>query len=209
MMLKTGVVVVLMMAGPGALYAQGVPCPEAKNLPQLTIRSLQEPSVPVVDKWQVFLDDVVLSDAQVAELAGVDRYIDLTRYDMSVRGKRVFWSLVTSALGVASSSTGWVLFGKNELSRTTTLSIAVGGILVGVAGVLFAMETINDSLEPHLAPTPIHRISRPEMRELVAKVNHGIYRRICAASEQIRLLHELGAFQLVPALIPPAVLAAE
>jgi hypothetical protein len=209
MMLKTGVVVVLMMAGPGALYAQTIPCPEAKNLPQLTIRGMEESAVPVVDNWQVFLDDVVLSDAQVAEFSGVDHYIDLTRREMSVRGKRVFWSLVASALGVASSSTGWVLFGQNELPRATTLSIAVGGVLVGVAGVLFAMETVNDSLEAHLAPTPVHRISRPEMRGLVAKVNHGIYRRICAASEQIRALHQPGAFQLVPALKPPQVLAAD
>ncbi len=208
-MLKTGVVVVLLVLGPGALYAQTIPCPEAKNLPQLTIRGLETSTLPVVDKWQVFLDDVVLSDAQVAELAGVDKYIDMTRYDMGVRGKRVFWALVTSALGVASSSTGWVLFGQNELSRTTTISVAVGGILVGVAGVLFAMETINHSLEPYLAPTPTHRISRSEMRGLVAKVNHGIYRRICAASEQIRALHQPGAFQLVPALEPPQVLAAD
>lgn len=158
-------------------------CPAAKDLPQLFIDNIENPAVPVHDKWQVFWGDIPLSDAQVATLAGRDPLIDKTREEMKDRATWVFLGLATAAAGAAVSSVGWVLYGQDELSQGITLPMAAGGLLVGILGVLITTDSIQKPLEPHLAPTPKHRLSRVQMRELVAQINNRLHRDICAAAE--------------------------
>lgn len=193
---------VFSLGAPSSGMAQTVPCPAAKSIPQLTIDSIENPMVPVLEKWQVFLEGVPLSDIQVAQLANDEKMIELANRRMSRRGKWVFWSLASATVGIGISATGWVLFGKNELSRGVTLSMALGGVLVGVGSVLLATEAIQMSLEPYVAPSPTHSISRSEMRELVARINHRFYKQVCSASQDI-LNQTLGR----PALLssPPTV----
>ena len=54
-------------------------------------------------------------------------------------------------------------------------------MVVGVLGTLFVTETIQDSLEPHLAPTPKHRLTRLELQNLVSIINADLYREMCDA----------------------------
>ena len=81
-----------------------VPCPAAKDLPQLAISKIEDPAVPVIDHWQVFWDDVPLSDAQVALLAKDEALIEMTREEMEDRGTWVYIGLGTAAAGTAVSS---------------------------------------------------------------------------------------------------------
>jgi len=158
------------------------PCPAAKDLPQLSIDNIRKPAVPVVDAWQIFWGDVPLSDAQLAMLAKRDPLIDITREEMKDRGMWVYIGLGTAAIGTAVSSVGWVLYGQNEVDSEITLPLAIGGLVVGLGGVLATSEWIQTPLEPHLAPTPRHRLTRDEARILVESVNRRLYRDICAAA---------------------------
>tara|TARA_Y100001934_G_scaffold274990_1_gene368488 strand:+ start:218 stop:700 length:483 start_codon:yes stop_codon:yes gene_type:complete len=141
--------------------------------------------IPLNDRWQVLLDDVPLSDIQVAQLAGDTLALEKLNAPMENRGQWVFWSLVTATAGIGVSATGFVLFGQNELSSGITLSMALGGVLVGLGGVLLATEAIQASLRPYLAPPQKHRLSRAKMRQLVFQINHRFYREVCSASAQI------------------------
>jgi hypothetical protein len=159
-------------------------CPAAKNLPQLTIDQVHDSVVPVTDTWQVFWGGVPLSDAQVAQLGGDDVLIDRTRVEMEDRGTWVFVGMGVAAAGTAVSSTGWVLYGQNEISQGITIPMAAGGILLGILGVLIVTESIQTPLEPHLAPSPVHRLTRDEIRDLVARINTRLYHDICRAAEE-------------------------
>jgi hypothetical protein len=181
-------VVALLAAGltAPARGAEFRPCPAASRLPTLTIDEIQDPALPVDDTWQVFWAQVPISDAQLALLALEDPLIDRTREEMSSRGTFVFGGMLTAAAGTAVSSVGWALLGgaaNNKLPQTTTLSLALGGLVVGLAGVLLTADFIQTPLEPHLAPTPVHRLSRDEARRLVARVNQRFYQEICAAAQ--------------------------
>jgi hypothetical protein len=156
-------------------------CPESRRLPQLQIDDIRDPVMPVVDTWQVFWRGVAISDLQLAQLAEDDVLTEKLREPMENRGAWVYVGLVVAAAGAAASSTGWVLYGQNNVPRTAALSLSIGGLLLGLAGVLTMTESIQTPLEPHLAPTPRHRISRELARTLVATVNHRLYSEICAA----------------------------
>jgi hypothetical protein len=178
-------VVLSLWAAPGGA-AEFRPCPAASRLPTLTIDEVQDPAVPVTETWQVFWAQVPISDAQLALLALEDPLIDRTREEMTSRGAFVFGGMLTAAAGAAVSSAGWALLGgasNNKLPQTTTLSLALGGLLVGLVGVLVTSDFIQTPLEPHLAPTPVHRLSRDEARRLVARVNRRFYEEICAAAQ--------------------------
>jgi hypothetical protein len=168
-----------------AAMAQGV-CPTAEELPLLTIDRIEDPAVPVVDKWQVMFSGVPLSDAQIAALGRDDPLIDVTRAEMERRGTWVYIGMATAAAGTALSSVGWLLFGQNDGSvpEALSLTMAVGGILIGGAGTLLVTESIQSPLEPHLAPTPRHRLTRDQVRLLVARTNQRFYSSICRAVEQ-------------------------
>lgn len=159
-------------------------CPAAKLLPTLTIDQIQDPAVPVDDRWQIFWDNVPISDAQLAQLSGEDPIIDMTREEMELRGPMVYLGLLVGATGAAVSSVGWLLLGgieQNKVAQTTSLTLALGGMAANVLGMLIMTDAIQRPLEPHLAPTPRHRISRSEVRRLVAQVNRRLYEQICAA----------------------------
>jgi hypothetical protein len=162
------------------------PCPAARDLPQLMIDNVRDPVIPVIDDWQVFWGDVPLSDAQVAKLSGEDLMIDRTTEEMASRGQWVYISVGLAAGGSALSSIGWVLYGQNNLSQNVTLPMAAGGLVLGVLGLLAVTESVQTPLEPHLAPTPKHRISREEMRRLVTQINKKLFKDICAAAEAAR-----------------------
>ncbi len=158
-------------------------CPAAQYLPQLTIDTIRDPAVPVVDSWQIFWEDVPLSDAQLAMLARDDTLIDKTRDEMQSRGVFVYLGTILAASGTALSSAGWILYGRDDLSQGVTLPLALGGVLIGMAGLITVTRSIQQPLEPHLAPTPEHRLSRAEARALVARVNQRLYQEICEAAD--------------------------
>ena len=84
-----------------------------------------------------------------------------------------------AAAGTAVSSAGWVLYGQNELSQGITVPMAAGGLLLGMLGVLMVTESIQRPLEPLVAPTPSHRLTRDEIRALVEQINTRIVADIC------------------------------
>jgi hypothetical protein len=169
-------------------------CPNAQYLPQLTISEVQNPAVPVVDRWQVLFRDVPISDAQLAALAHDDPMIDLTREEMDGRGSWVYLGLATAALGAIVSSVGWYLYGANEsrpandrLPIGLTLAMGLGGVVVGAGGTIMVTEAVQRPLEPHVAPTPIHRLTRDQVRALVTAVNEQLYREICEAADDAKV----------------------
>jgi hypothetical protein len=181
--LLTFALVALVPAGSWAQAAGGQRCPAAQYLPQLTIDTIHEPAVPVLDTWQILWGDVPLSDSQLAMLAHDDVFIDRTRAEMQSRGVWVYLGTILAATGTALSSAGWVLYGQDELSQSVTLSIAMGGVLLGALGLVTVTQFVQTPLEPHLAPVPEHRLTRDEARDLVARVNRQLYREICEAAE--------------------------
>jgi len=160
-------------------------CPAARSLPQLAIDKIEDPAIPVVDNWQILLGDVPLSDAQLAALAKDDTAIDLTRVEMTTRGTWVYLGMLTAAAGAAVSCLGWLFFGQRSHSDGLSLPLALGGMAVGGGGVLLVTESIQTPLEPHLAPTPRHRLSREEARRLVTIVNQRLFEDICKASDEV------------------------
>ena len=159
-------------------------CPAAQSLPQLTIDKIQDPALPVVDQWQVFWGTMPLSDYQLAELGGVDTLIDRTRAEINSRGTWVYVGTLLAAAGTGLSSLGWVLFGQDKQPRTVSLPLALGGVALGALGLITITESVQTPLEPLIAPTPVHRLSREEVRALITQVNQRLYRDICKASDE-------------------------
>lgn len=172
--------IALMVAHPGMAAAMPM-CPAHKDLPLLTIDEITNSAVPVYDRWQVLWNGVSLSDAQVATLSGDGFLIDRTHEEMEDRGLWVYTGLATAGVGVAMSATGWTMLGRQTQSNEVSLGIAIGGLLVSVLGVLLVTETIQRRVEPHMAPTPRHRITREEMQIVVKNINNTLYGQICGA----------------------------
>ncbi|MBN1959462.1 MAG: hypothetical protein JW841_00830 [Deltaproteobacteria bacterium] len=165
-------------------------CPAAQNLPQLTIDKIHDPAIPVIDEWQVFWGNMPLSDYQLAELAEHDVLIDRTRAEIKARGTWVYVGTVMASLGTAISSFGWILYGQDKQPQTVSLPMALGGIALGALGLITITEYVQTPLEPLTAPTPVHRLTRDEVRMLVSQINHRLYRDICKASLETRLPEE-------------------
>lgn len=145
----------------------------------MTVDDVVETNVPIYDRWQIVWGDVPISDAQLADLAGDDLLLDRLGAGMRTRGNRVYFGMILGAAGTAVSSTGWVLYGQNQLSQGITLPLALGGLGLGVAGVLLVTETIQRADEPYMSPTPRHRIDRAQARRLVTVVNDRLFGDIC------------------------------
>ena len=156
-------------------------CPAHKDLPLLTIDHITESAVPVYDNWQVMWNGVPMSDAQVAELSGVGPMIDRTRAEIDRRGFWVYMGLIGAAVGAAVSGAGWMLQGRKSAEPEVTLTMGLGGLALTFGGFLMVSDTIQSSFEPHVAPTPRHRITRDEMQGLVAAINNTLYGQICGA----------------------------
>jgi hypothetical protein len=173
---------------PAPAIADGTeaPCPEARALPRLTLDKVVDPAVPVVDSWQVLWSGVPLSDYQVAALGADDALVARTRDEVSNRGQWIYIGTLMAAAGTAVSSLGWVLYGRGEVQQQVTLPLAIGGILLGAAGLLTITENIQRPLEPLLAPTPEHRMTRDELRAIVARVNQKLYVDVCKAAAVTR-----------------------
>ena len=165
---------------PGMAIAMPM-CPAHKDLPLLTIDEITDSAVPVYDRWQVMWNGVALSDAQVAQLSGEGLLIDRTHEEMADRGLWVYTGLATAGLGVGMSATGWTMLGRGSASDNVTMGIAIGGILLSVVGVLVMTENIQRRVEPHVAPTPKHRLTREEMQVVVKNINNTLYGQICGA----------------------------
>lgn len=163
----------------GSWIGQRAPCEPPPSLPRLRVVDAYPSPLPLEDLWQVTWGDIALSDAQLARLARDPALIALTSEEMESRGTWVYIGMGVAAAGAAISSTGWVLYGQNQISQEVTIPIAVGGLLVGVLGVLLVSESIQSPLEPHLAPTPKHRITRPQAEALVQQVNARLYADLC------------------------------
>ena len=168
---------------PGALYAKPNLCPEARYLPQFTINVNTKSDLALYDSWQIFYDGTPISDIQLTDFAKHDSAKEKASKDLNSRGQNVFFGMLSGALGTAISSMGWVLYGQDQVSSTLSLSMALSGIVLSLAGTIFVSESIQVPLEPYLAPTPRHRITREEARNLVFRANKGLNDRICNAAK--------------------------
>jgi hypothetical protein len=173
----------LVIIAPSHVWAQNQRCPAAKHLPQLSIEDIKNSNVPVVDNWQTFWGDVPISDVQLSLLARHDESIELTNVELQGRGPKVFLGMALGAVGTGLSSVGWVLVGQDQISQGISLPLAFGGVIMGALGVIMMTRYIQEPLEPHLAPTPVHRLTRQQSRMLVARVNRRLYEEICQAAE--------------------------
>ena len=156
-------------------------CPEPKRLPQFTIDVIEERDFRLSDTWQILYDGTPISDIQLTNFAGHDLTHEKARKDMMLRGREVFFGMLTGALGTAISSMGWVLYGQDQVSSTMSLSMALSGIVLSLAGTIFVSESIQVPLEPFIAPTPKHRFSRAEARQMVFEANQRLNHKICMA----------------------------
>ncbi len=164
-----------------AAYAQA-PCPAARDLPQLTIDDLRAPWLPLYDNWQILFGDTPVSDAQLANFARDEMLQDAISAEMHNRPSRTYLGMGVTAAGTALSLVGAVLYGQNNLSNSITIPLAVGGLAVGITGLVLTTTAIQTPLEPYLAPTPKHRMTRDEARRIVAKVNERWHQDICKAA---------------------------
>ncbi len=169
-----------------AAEAKSQHCPEAKLLPQFTIDIIKERDFMLSDTWQILYDGVPISDIQLTTFAEHDVAQEKARKDMAHRGREVFFGMIAGALGTAVSSMGWVLYGQDEVSSTMSLSLALSGIVLSLAGTIFVSESIQVPMQPFLAPTPKHRFSRQEAREMVFQANQRLNRKICMATQANR-----------------------
>ena len=74
-----------------------------------------------------------------------------------------------------------MVHGRRSAEPGVTLSMGVGGLALTFGGFLMVSDTIQSSFEPHVAPTPRHRITREEMQGLVSAINNTLYGQICGA----------------------------
>lgn len=142
------------------------------------IDTVRDPAIPVWDRWQFMRDGVPVSDSQILRWAGeVEREAELAE-EVRDRGSWIYTGLGISAGGTAISSLGWLLYGQDNVNPTVSLAMGIGGIIVGVTGFLLAADSIQVPVEPYLAPTPRHRISRADGHALVYRLNrkHGVCR---------------------------------
>jgi len=167
-----------------SLRAETQICPEAKDLPQFTLNVLENADFSLYDPWQITYDGVPMSDMQMTLFSKDDSVYEKVHKDMRNRGREVFFGMVTGALGTAVSSMGWVLYGQDQVSSTLSLSMALSGIVMSLAGTIFVSESIQVPLQPYLAPTPKHRFTRDEAREMVVRANKRLNQTICAASQK-------------------------
>lgn len=157
-------------------------CPPLMQLPHVVqIDEIPRSVVPVEEHWQALLDGVPLSDMQLLQLADDQVRLEAIEEEMEDRGTWIYLGMGAAALGTAISSAGWALYGSNNqsVSQSATLSLALGGLALGIAGVLTVTQSIQAPLEPYTAPSPRHRITRAEMEQLVATINRRFFQEVC------------------------------
>ncbi|MEL6547068.1 MAG: hypothetical protein AAFQ82_20750 [Myxococcota bacterium] len=153
---------------------EAAPVPNCQMVYPFVIDSVRDPALPVWDRWQFMRDGVPVSDSQVLAWSGggpeTERLNKLVE-DVQGRGSWIYTGLGVSAGGTAISSVGWLLYGQDNVNPTVSLAMGIGGIMIGVTGFLLVADSIQTPVEPFLAPTPRHRLSRAEGQSLVYKLN--------------------------------------
>lgn len=162
------------------------PCILATHGIRFGLINEEYPAVPVWDKWTpVMGDDIPLSDAQLAWLAGNEKLAHQISEGMEARGSQVFAGMLGAGIGVATSMVGWTLFGAAQfgeggVSPQVSLPIGLGGLVVAVVGVLYTTYALQAPLEPFLTPTPSHMMTRQEAYDMIQAVNARRDRLLCA-----------------------------
>ena len=180
---------IVSLASPWSARAATVPpprfatCPAALNVPKLTLDQLPASPLSLDDRWQIMWNDVAISDAQLAKLSGHQAAIDLTQTEMSDRGTWVYAGLIGTAGGLAITSVGWVLVGAadGKPAEVPLIALALGGLALTFVGMLFTADAIQTPLEPHLAPTTKHRLTRQQAEQYVYEINRRMDAQICDA----------------------------
>lgn len=131
----------------------------------------EESKLPLWDQWQVLRDGVAVSDLQLLQWAGEDERGEELSEELTGRGIWIYAGMGISAAGTAISSVGWLLYGQDNVDQARSLSLGIGGIVVGIAGLLVVSDRLQKPLQPYLAPSPRHRISRREAQDMVYRLN--------------------------------------
>ncbi len=172
-------------SGHGNVPAEVLQPSELKDcVPLLAIGTLADPPYRTRTDWQVLWNGVPLSDAQVAQLAGNEPLMVATRDEVATRGSWVYTGLGIAAAGTAISSAGWTLWGQGNVPQGAALGMAVGGVLVGIAGLIVVTESVQIPVEPFVAPSMSHRLNRQEMAVLVRTINSRLLSGHCRIEKQ-------------------------
>lgn len=154
---------------------EGVPTlsPPAQCTPvyPFVIDRAEESKLPLWDQWQVLRDGVPVSDLQLLQWAGEAEREEELSEELTGRGIWIYAGMGISAAGTAISSVGWLLYGQDNVDQAASLSLGIGGIVVGIAGLLVVSDRLQKPLQPYLAPSPRHRVSRREAQDLIYRLN--------------------------------------
>ena len=85
-------------------------------------------------------------------------------------------------VGAGISSSGWLLYGQNEINPKLSLSMALTGLAIGLVGTIIMVHAIERSDAPMLTPSPSHQLTRREMQILVDKINETLAASPCLAN---------------------------
>ncbi|MEL6761633.1 MAG: hypothetical protein AAFP04_14695, partial [Myxococcota bacterium] len=114
---------------------------------------------------------VPVSDLQLLQWAGEAEREEELSEELTGRGIWIYAGMGISAAGTAISSVGWLLYGQDNVDQAASLSLGIGGIVVGIAGLLVVSDRLQKPLQPYLAPSPRHRVSRREAQDLIYRLN--------------------------------------
>ena len=132
--------------------------------------------------WIVSWGKLPLSDWQTALLAEDDEVRERLERTWRSRGAWVYAGLTASVVGAGISSSGWLLYGQNEINPKLSLSMALTGLAIGLVGTIIMVHAIERSDAPMLTPSPIHQLTRREMQILVDKINETLAASPCLAN---------------------------
>lgn len=144
---------------------------ECEKVYPFVIDTVDDSQIPLMDRWQVLRDGVPVSDHQLLRWAGEVEEHEALSDELRGRGSWVYTGLGIGAGGIAISSVGWLLYGQDNVDQGVSLTLALGGLAIGIGGLLVVTEAIQRPLDPFLAPTPLHAFPRRRAQDYVYRLN--------------------------------------
>ncbi|MEO1171180.1 MAG: hypothetical protein AAFX94_03895 [Myxococcota bacterium] len=144
---------------------------ECDKIYPFVIDYVDDSQIPLVDRWQIHRDGVPVSDSQVLQWADAAEEHEALGDRVEGRGSWVYTGLGIGVGGITISSVGWLLYGQDNIDQGVSLTLALGGLAVGIGGLLVLTEAIQRPLDPFLAPSPIHSFPRGQAQDYVYQLN--------------------------------------
>jgi len=175
-------VLVASLSGASPILPPRAPC--QGKLPSVVIENVSDTPFERTSRsdWVVSWGKLPLSDWQTALLAEDDEVRERLERTWRSRGAWVYAGLTASVIGAGISSSGWLLYGQNEINPKFSLSMGLTGLAIGLVGTIVMVHAIERSDAPMLTPSPIHQLTRREMKMLVDKINQTLEASPCLAN---------------------------